>query len=222
MSELQSVTVYMLGPSPNPWKVALVLEELGVPYKCERVTMASVKEEPYISINPNGRVPAIIDPNKDVTIWESGAIIDYLVDTYDSYAALHYTSYPEKYLTRSWRDFQISGQGPYFGQKGWFEKFHSEKLPSAIERYSAEIKRIIGVLNSHLGKQGTDFLVGNRISYADLMFVPYARSLGIAFAPEINTSEWKHYNAWLDRMYARPAVLKVFAAWDAEMTQPEG
>ena len=151
-----------------------------------------------------------------ISISQSGAIIDYLIDTYDPNDTLSYTSFPEKYLTRSWRDFQISGQGPYFGQKGWFSKFHPEKLPSAIERYTAEIKRIIGVIDTHLGKQGTDFLVGNKMTYADLMFIPYARTLGIAFAPEIDTSGWKHYNTWLERMYTRPAVAKVLAIWDAE------
>ena len=70
MSELKPVTLYTLGPSPNPWKVALILQELGIPFTLEKLTMAEVKEEPYISINPNGRVPAIIDPNKGITIWE--------------------------------------------------------------------------------------------------------------------------------------------------------
>jgi glutathione S-transferase len=113
----------------------------------------------------------------------------------------------------------MSGQGPYYGQKGWFSKFHHEQLPSAIERYSNEIKRVIGVLDTHLDKQGTEYLVGNRVTYADLMFIPYSKALGIAFAPEIDTAPWEKYNAWLERMYARPAVAKVLAAWDADLAQ---
>jgi glutathione S-transferase len=70
MSDLKAISVYMMGVSPNGWKVALVLEELGLPYKFERVAWSEVKKEPYISVNPNGRVPAIKDPNKGITLWE--------------------------------------------------------------------------------------------------------------------------------------------------------
>ena len=82
--------------------------------------MSAIKEEPYISVNPNGRVPAIEDPNTGVTLWESGAIIEYLMDTYDKDGKLHYTNSPEKFTQLSWMHFQMSGQGPYFGQKAWF------------------------------------------------------------------------------------------------------
>lgn len=69
-SSLQTFTVYYNGPSPNPFKVALVLEELGLPWKFETVESEKLKEEPYVSINPNGRVPALVDPNKNITLWE--------------------------------------------------------------------------------------------------------------------------------------------------------
>ena len=79
-----------------------------------------MKKEPYTSINPNGRVPAIEDPNTGITLWESSAIIDYLLETYDKSNSLQYTSAPEKFLQKSWMAFQISGQGPYYGQRAWF------------------------------------------------------------------------------------------------------
>jgi glutathione S-transferase len=104
----------------------------------------------------------------------------------------------------------MSGQGPYFGQKAWFERYHAEKLPSAIERYRKEIKRVLGVVDSHLAKQGTDYLTGNKVTYADIMFIPYFKGL-VVLAPEVSTSEFKNYEAWLERLMSRPAVAKVWA-----------
>lgn len=97
---------------------------------------------------------------------------------------------------------------------GWFSHFHTEKIPSVLERYSKEILRVNGVIDLHLGKQGTEYLVGNKCTYADLMFVPYARALAIIIAPEIDTTVHTRYTEWIERMYARPAVKKVLKAWD--------
>ena len=106
---------------PNPWKVAIILEELGVPYQSEFLDFAKIKQEPYISVNPNGRVPAIEDPNTGIVLWETGAIIDYVLETYDKDNSLQYTNPQEKWDQRAWADFQKSGQGPYFGQLTWFK-----------------------------------------------------------------------------------------------------
>ncbi len=130
---------------------------------------------------------------------------------YDKDAKLQYTSFPEKYTTRCWEHFQMSGQGPYFGQKGWFTIAHPEHLPSVLERYRNEIKRVTGVIDAHLAKHKTDYLVGNRITYADLMFIPYFMSVTSIIAPEIDMTQWPVYTAWLNRMLARPAVAKVVA-----------
>ena len=113
----------------------------------------------------------------------------------------------------------MSGQGPYWGQLGWFTKFHHEKLPSAIDRYLKEVRRTIGVIDSHLARQGTPYLVGERATYADIMFLPWIRVLRIA-VPEFNKSQWEdmtYYRAWVDRMYARPAIVKALKVWDADM-----
>lgn len=109
----------------------------------------------------------------------------------------------------------MSGQGPYFGQKSWFELFHPERIPSAIERYSNEVKRVIGVIDSHLVKQGTDYLVGDKCTYADLMFIPYFRALSNIMAPEIDQTQWEAHSAWLDRISNRPAAARVLAVYDA-------
>lgn len=90
----------------------IFLNELSLPYESE---FPKVHEEPYISVNPNGRLPAIEDPNTGITLWESGSIIEYLLDTYDKEHKLQYTSFPEKYHQNNWKHFQMSGQAPYFG-----------------------------------------------------------------------------------------------------------
>ncbi|KAI1743782.1 glutathione S-transferase [Xylaria scruposa] len=219
MSKLQPLVVYSSGPAPNPWKVAFVLEELGLPWKFEPIQMPDLKKEPYTNLNPNGRVPTLVDPNKDqMTVWESGAIVDYLIEEYDKDAKLHYTTPKEKSNARSWQYFQVSGQGPYFGQLGWFTNHHSEKLPSAIERYTNEVKRVIGVIDGHLAKTGTDYLVGDKVSYADLMFIPYFKSVGkgplTLMAKDVDTSQWVHYTAWMKRLHERPAVAKIAKIYD--------
>lgn len=109
----------------------------------------------------------------------------------------------------------MSGQGPYFGQMVWYTAFHQEKLPSVIERYSEEIKRILGVIDAHLGSQGTDYLVGDRVTYADIMFLPYCKGLATVIHPELDTSEWKNYTAWIDRISARPAIARILKIMDA-------
>jgi glutathione S-transferase len=124
--------------------------------------MADLKKPPFEKLNPNGRVPAIEDPNTGITLWESGAIVEYLVETYDTKHSLTYASSPEKYFVKQWLHFQISGQGPYFGQAAWFEKFHPEKIESARERYKNEIKRVLKVLDKHLETSGKGFLVGDK------------------------------------------------------------
>src|SRR5271156_4594531 len=115
----------------DPWKVAIILNELQIPYTVVMMDMADLKKPPYTTINPNGRVPAIQDPNTGVTLWESGAINYYLVDTYDKSHSLTYTTSPERYQVQQWLHFQMSGQGPYYGQAAWFIHLHHEKLPSA-------------------------------------------------------------------------------------------
>ena len=156
----------------------ILLEELGLPFETEFVDFSKIKDKPYTDVNPNGRVPAIVDPNNNnFVLWESGAIITYLVDTYDKEHKLTYTSSPEKWQILQWVMFQMSGQGPYYGQAAWFIMFHSEQLPSAQERYLKEIERVIGVIDAHLASQPSGqqlFLVGDKVTYADLAFVTWA------------------------------------------------
>jgi len=218
MSSLKPITLYSHATGPNPWKVAIILEELGVPYASKMMDMGDLKKEPYEKKSINGRVPTIEDPNTDITLWESGAIIEYLVETYDKSGKFHYTSSPEKFLTQQWLHFQMSEQGPYFGQAAWFSKFHPERIASATERYKDQIKRVVDVLNRHL--QGKEYLVGDKCTYADLAFLPWQGMIGYIFGDEaLDTAKlYPNYHAWNARLTARPAVAKVFKDKTAAMS----
>ena len=198
----------------------MVLEELGLPYETKFLDFQSVKQEPFISFNPNGRVPAIEDPNTGLKLFESGAIIEYLVEQYDKSNKLCYTEMKEKYLTKSWLHFQMSGQGPYFGQKAWFTMFHPEKIPSAIERYENEIKRVLGVIDAHLKKQGTEYLVGSKCTYADVAWVPWdafvEKLMGESFDMK---KDYPLTAAWHERVTSRPAIKKTLEAKAKAMSE---
>ncbi|KAF7185703.1 Glutathione S-transferase-like protein tpcF [Pseudocercospora fuligena] len=195
--------------------ILIILEELQIPYELEEIPFAEIKQEPYISLNPNGRVPTIEDPNTGITLWESGAIIEYLVETYDKGKTLQYTSSPEKYLQSQWSYFQTSGQGPYFGQLGWFSIYHPEKIPSVLDRYKGEVRRVLGVIDAHLTKTGQDYLVGEKLSYVDLMFVPWHEIapkllMGEGFLDEWEKT-WPKTWDWHQKLMAREGVQRTQA-----------
>ena len=201
----------------NPYKVVMVLYELNIPFEKKEILMADLKKPAYTAINPNGRLPAIHDPNTNLTLWESGAIVEYLVEKYDTERKISFTpGSDESYLAKTWLHFQMSGQGPYYGQASWFTKFHKEQLPSAIDRYVAEMNRVSGVLNDVLAQRpaGNDgpWLVGNKFSYADLVFVPWQVVITMVVAKEqFDNEKFEHLNAWLERMKQREAVKKALS-----------
>lgn len=147
-----------------------------------------------------------------MTLWETGAIFQYLIDTYDT--PEHRLSYPastnERALCNQWLFFQTSGQGPYYGQAGWFTHLHPEKIPSAIERYTVEIRRILGVTERVLSEKAGDdedeqWLVGDKMTFADMAFVPWNFRLA-----EVLVQSWDQVwdgfprtRAWHERMVAR-------------------
>lgn len=202
------IRVWMAPPGPNPWKVVIVLEELQVPYEIKSFKFEEIKKKPFIDINPNGRVPAIEDPNTDITLWESGAIITYLIEQYDKNHILSYDTLKEKHQCNQWLHFQMSGQGPYFGQAGWFNVLHAEKLPSAIERYQAEVRRIQGVLDGQL--KDRDWLVGDKMTYADMAFAPWNDRTDalLECAAADKFQGFPHLQAWHERVTARPSWKK--------------
>ncbi|CEJ95194.1 hypothetical protein VHEMI10691 [[Torrubiella] hemipterigena] len=210
---MKPIKVWLTPPGPNPWKVIFLLEELGVAYEIESFRFDDVKKRPFIDINPNGRVPAIQDPNTGLTLWESGAIYQYLVKQYDQRKNLSYGTLEEKHKCNQWLHFQMSGQGPYYGQCGWFQHLHAEKVSSALERYSKEIRRILGVLEGVLAAKSTaaQWLVGDKMTFADMAFVPWNDRL-----TEVLMLSWEeiwdgvpHVHAWHESMTNLPSWKQV-------------
>ncbi|KAH8892020.1 glutathione S-transferase Ure2-like protein [Thozetella sp. PMI_491] len=216
-SDLKPITLWGRG-GPNPPKVAIVLRELGLPHDIIPTNFEEIKLPWYLEINPNGRLPAIRDPNTGITLWESGAILDYLVEEYDKDNKLSFPrGTPEYYHAKQWVYFQVSGQGPYYGQAHWFKHFHSEKIPSAIERYAKEVNRVTSVLEAHLAKQEAEYsgdgpwLVGNKPSYADLSWVSWqtiVRDVTLT-KDEYNEDDYPYVKAWLAKLTTRAEVKHV-------------
>jgi glutathione S-transferase len=197
------IRVWLTPPGPNPWKVIFVLEELKIPYEINSIRFDDVKKRPLIDVNPNGRVPAIEDPNTNLTLWESGAIITYLIDQYDTNHSLTYTKSPEKHHLNQWLHFQTSGQGPYYGTAGWFLHLHPEKVPSAVDRYTKQVTRVLAVLEGWL--ENRQWLVGEKMTYADMAWVPWNErvntSLGVPEPEKFNG--FPNVKAWHERMTSR-------------------
>lgn len=203
---------------PNPAKVGIILAELGLPYEVENIPFSDVKKPEYVAINPNGRLPSIHDPNTGITLWESGAIVEYLIERYDTEHRFSFApGTPESYLAKQWLYYQTTGQGPYYGQAVWFKRYHAEQVPSAIERYLKEMHRVSGVLDGHLAQQkqehgGSDgpWLVGDKMSYADIAFIPWQGYPSRLFGKdEYNEDNYPHVKEWLGNMTSREKVKKV-------------
>ncbi|KIP03189.1 hypothetical protein PHLGIDRAFT_31921 [Phlebiopsis gigantea 11061_1 CR5-6] len=211
MSHGKQFTLYTHKSGPNGWKVAYVLEELGLTYESIYLDFQSGehKAAAYTKYNPNGRIPAIIDhKNGDFTLWESDAIILYLVDKYDPEHTISAAADADKYLQLQWLFFQASGQGPYFGQAAWFSLFHPEKIPSAQERYKNEILRVFSVLEEVLSKR--EWLVGDKPTVADISFIPWNNFAISGLLPGVELAEkYPALLAWHGKLTSRPAVKKV-------------
>jgi GST-like protein len=196
-------------PTPNGVKVSIALEETGIPYEAHKVTLsdADVKSPEFLSLNPNNKIPAIIDPNGPdgtaVGIFESGAILIYLAEK--SGMLIGQTG-AERAHVLQWLMFQMGGLGPMLGQLGFFYKFAGseweDKRPQ--QRYIAEAKRLLGVLDRAL--EGKDWITGT-YSIADIAIAPWLR--GLDFYGAKGAVGWDDHNnlvAYLDRFTARPAV----------------
>ncbi|MGI3169366.1 glutathione S-transferase family protein [Pseudooceanicola sp. C21-150M6] len=198
-------------PTPNGVKASIMLEETGLPYEPHLVTLADadVKSPEFLSLNPNNKIPAIIDPKgpdgAPIGIFESGAILVYLAEKSGKF-------YGEDARKRNeilqWVMFQMGGVGPMFGQLGFFYKFAGAQIedPRPRERYIGEVKRLLGVLEGQM--EGKDWLTGD-YSIADIALVPWIKSLDFYGAKEVvGWDDHKALIAWVERFNARPAVAK--------------
>ncbi len=196
--------------SPNGVKVSIMLEETGLPYEPHLVDIGENESwtEEFLSLNPNGKIPAIIDPDgpggKPLPLFESGAILLYLAD---KTGQLVPRDPARRYETIQWVFWQMGAVGPIFGQVGFFHKFagrhFEDKRP--LQRYADESKRLLGVLETRL--EGRDWIMGD-YSIADVATLGWVRNL-ITFygAGElVDFDSFERVPAWLERGLARPAV----------------
>ncbi|MDG2522840.1 glutathione S-transferase N-terminal domain-containing protein [Caulobacter segnis] len=198
-------------PTPNGVKVSIALEELGLPYEPHAVNIGKNETwgPEFLSLNPNGKIPAIIDPDgpdgKPLALFESGAILVYLAE---KTAKLIPADPAGRYETLQWVFFQMAAIGPMFGQLGFFHKFagreYEDKRP--LQRYVAESKRLLGVLETRL--EGRQWIMGDQFTIADISMLGWVRNLvGFYEAGElVEFASFKNVAAWLERGLARPAV----------------
>ncbi|WP_120503990.1 glutathione S-transferase family protein [Sulfitobacter mediterraneus] len=197
-------------PTPNGVKASIALEEMGIPYEAHLVTLADadVKSPEFLSLNPNNKIPAIIDPNgpdgTPIGLFESGAILIYLAEKSGKLLGNNAT---ERAQIIQWVMFQMGGLGPMLGQLGFFYKFAGseweDKRP--MERYLNEGKRLLNVLNLELA--GKEWIAGSEFSIADIAIAPWLRALDFYGAKE--TIGWEEHGNLVDylkRFEARPAV----------------
>lgn len=196
--------------TPNGVKASIMLEETGLDYELHKVSFATDDQltPEFISLNPNNKIPAIIDPNgpggNPVGVWESGAILIYLAEK----AGMLLPTDPAKRIkVLQWLMFQMGGVGPMFGQFGHFYKFAADKVsdPYPTERYLNETKRLLGVLDKQLADR--EFVAGD-YSIADIAIFPWLNVLNTFYEAGEVTEFESHSNvrAYADRCLARPAV----------------
>lgn len=194
--------------SPNGQKVSITLEELGLNYEVKPLDLMNgeQKEEWFLKINPNGRIPALVDKsNNDFASFESGAIMLYLVDKYDKDNKLSFPHGTNLYWEMvSWLFFQNAGIGPMQGQYIHFLRFAPEKIEYAKNRYYNEVRRLYSVLNQRLKENG-DWLVGDKYTIADIASFTW---VNFAFWGDIDLSEFSQLKEWCDRINKREAVAK--------------
>ncbi|MBP3125027.1 glutathione S-transferase N-terminal domain-containing protein [Thalassospira sp. ER-Se-21-Dark] len=204
------IQLYSL-PTPNGVKVSIMLEETGLDYEPHLINIGEDETWTleFLSLNPNGKIPAIIDPHgpngKPLGLFESGAIIQYLAEKTGKLLPVD----PAKRIEAiQWVYFQMGGLGPMFGQLGFFHKFAGKEIEDKrpLDRYRKESKRLLGVLETRL--DGRDWIMGDEYSIADIASLGWVRNL-IGFYDAgslVDYHEFKNVPAWLERGLDRPAV----------------
>jgi glutathione S-transferase/GST-like protein len=192
--------------TPNGYKVSITLEELQLPYQLRVIDLAAgeQKQDWFTAINPNGRIPAIVDRDQgDFAVFESGAIMIYLAD---KAGRLLPTDAKGRSRVLQWLMFQMGGLGPMMGQANVFTRYFPEQIPSVIDRYRRESRRLLEVLDRHLAAH--DYLAGD-YSIADIANFAWVRSYEW---PGLSIDGLDHLKRWLEAITARPAVQKGITA----------
>ena len=196
-------------PTPNGWKISIMLEECGLPYVVRPLDISKGEQftPHFLAISPNNRMPAIVDPHgpggRPISVFESGAILQYLGRKTGKF-------YPQNGRARTaveeWLFWQVGGLGPMGGQYGHFSVYAPEKIPYAIERYTNEVLRLLGVLDRRLA--GRAFIAGDDYSIADMACYPWINPY--AKVP-LDLTAFAEVRRWHEAIAARPATQRAYA-----------
>ncbi len=194
------IDLYTFG-TPNGRKASIMLEEVGLDYVVHKIDITKGEQftPEFVEINPNSKIPAIIDRDTEITVFESGAILIYLAD---KTGKLLSSETKQRFATIEWLMFQMGSVGPMFGQYNHFFKYAPEKIPYAIERYRKETLRLYDVLNTQLSK--TEYISGD-YSIADIAIYPW---VGAYRFMELSLEEHPQLQRWYETIKQRPAVAR--------------
>ncbi|WP_020397971.1 glutathione binding-like protein [Kordiimonas gwangyangensis] len=225
-ANLKPIQLYTLA-TPNGQKVSIALEEMGLPYEAHRIEIGEGDQfkPDFVAINPNSKIPAIVDPNgpiggedagdtEPLSVMESGAILLHLAERSGKFLP---TDPRKRAETIQWLFFQMAGVGPMFGQLGHFYKFARANCdhPYPVERYTKEVKRLLGVLEARL--EGRDYLV-DEYTIADMATFPWVNCLEEFYdaTAHVGLDDFPNVQAWRARCNARPAAVKgrKVCGWD--------
>jgi GST-like protein len=202
MAETRPIELYYW-PTPNGWKITIMLEELAVPYDVKYVNIGKGEQfaPDFLAISPNNRMPAIVDPDgpggAPISVFESAAILTYLGRKFGRF-------YPSderrRVVVEEWLAWQVANVGPVFGHDNHFRHYAPEKVPYAIRRFGDEAHRLYGVLNKRLADRA---FVADDYSIADMALIGWVKGYA---RREIDIAEFPNVGRWIDVMLARPAV----------------
>ena len=186
--------------TPNGRKASIMLEEIDLDYTVHSIDITKDEQftPEFVAINPNSKIPAIVDRDSEITVFESGAILIYLAE---KTGKLLSSDTKQRFQTIEWLMLQMGSIGPMFGQYNHFNKFAKEKIPYAIERYHKETLRLYEVLNTQLSK--TEYVSGNEYSIADIAIYPWIAAHQFM---ELTLDNHNHLKSWYETVKQRPAV----------------
>lgn len=186
--------------TPNGRKASIMLEEINLDYTVHSIdiTKGEQSSPEFVAINPNSKIPAIVDRDADITVFESGAILIYLAEKTEKFLS---QEPKQRFQTIEWLMFQMGSVGPMFGQYNHFYKFAPEKISYAIERYHKETLRLYDVLNTQLTK--TEYISGNDYSIADMAIYPWIAAYQFM---ELTLDNHPQLKSWYETLTQRPAV----------------
>ncbi|MFJ3487783.1 glutathione S-transferase family protein [Pseudomonas sp. NPDC090202] len=210
---MTSAIDYYYWPTPNGQKIAILLEELDLPYTAHPVNISKGEQftPEFTRLSPNQRIPALVDHDAGLSVFESGAILQYLAQRQGRFLPADLKGATE---VRQWLFWQAASFGPILGQTVYFRNFAPEPVPAAIERFSKETARLYGVLERQLSEHA---FVAGEYSIADMAIYPW---IGLHEKQGMNLADFPHIAAWQTKISQRPAVIRAYAK--GEVIRPTG